>query len=152
MKIESNFIVADLGYGSGFFTNPRSKKVKKVYGIDVQKGMLNFLEVKIRRLKIENIEPLLSTENEIPLENDRLDLLLLMNTLHEFDDRERMVLQINRVLKQGGIAVIADLKKKDTGFGPPLAVRLSKQQAMDLFEKRSFTALQKRELKYITIC
>ena len=61
-------------------------------------------------------------------------------------------MQINRVLKQGGIAVIADLKKKDTGFGPPLAVRLSKQQAMDLFEKRSFTALQKRELKYITIC
>ncbi len=148
MKIESNFIAADLGCGSGFFTIPLSRMVKKVYGIDVQRGMLNFLEEKIRRLRIENIEPLLSTENEIPLENDSLDLLLSVNTLHEFADKERMVLQIRRVLKQGGIAVIADFKKKDTGFGPPSAIRVSKQQAMDLFERRSFTTRQKRELKY----
>lgn len=148
LKVESNFIVADLGCGSGFFTIPLSKKVRKVYGIDVQKRMLDFLEEKIQRLKIRNIEPLLSTVNEIPLENDSLDLLLSINTLHEFDDKEGMVLQIRRVLKQDGIAVIADFKKKDTGFGPPVAIRLSKQQAINLFEKKSFTTLRKKDLKY----
>jgi len=116
MKIESNFIVADLGYGSGFFTNPRSKKVKKVYGIDVQKGMLNFLEVKIRRLKIENIEPLLSTENEIPLENDRLDLLLLMNTLHEFDDRERMVCRLIGCLNRAELQLLQTSRRRTQGL------------------------------------
>jgi ubiquinone/menaquinone biosynthesis C-methylase UbiE len=148
LKIEPNLVAADLGCGSGFFTIPLSKGVKKVYAIDVQKRMLEFLEEKIRRLKIKNIEPLLSTENEIPLENDSLDLLLSMNTLHEFDDKERMVEQIRRVLKQSGTAVIADFKKEDTGFGPPVAIRFSKQQAVNLFEKKGFTTLQREELKY----
>ena len=148
LKIESSFIAADLGCGSGFFTIPLSKKVRKVYGIDVQEKMLEFLEEKIRRLKIENIEPLLSTGNEIPLESDSIDFLITMNTLHEFDDKEKMVEQIRRVLKQGRAVLIADFKKKETGFGPPVAVRLSQQQALTLFENSGFTPLLKRELEY----
>ena len=110
--------------------------------------MLELLEEKIRKLNIENVEPLLSTENNIPLESNSLDLLISMNTLHEFDDRERMVEQIKRVLKLAGIALIADFKKKGTGFGPPVAVRLSKQQAIALFEDGGFKTLQKRELEH----
>ena len=148
LKIESSFVAADLGCGSGFFTVPLSKKVRKVYGIDVQEKMLEFLEEKIRRLKIGNIEPLLSTGNEIPLGNDSIDLLITMNTLHEFDDKEKMVEQIKRVLKQGRTVLIADFKKEETRFGPPIAVRLSKQQALTLFENSGFTTLLKRELEY----
>jgi ubiquinone/menaquinone biosynthesis C-methylase UbiE len=148
LKIEPNLVAADLGCGSGFFTIPLSREVKKVYAIDVQKKMLEFLQEKIRRLKIKNIEPLLSTGSEIPLEDDSVDLLLSMNTLHEFDDKERMAEQIRRVLKQGGVAVIADFKKKDTGFGPPVAIRLSKQQAINLFEQNDLTILRAKELKY----
>ena len=106
------------------------------------------IEEKIRRLKIGNIEPLLSTGNEIPLGNDSIDLLITMNTLHEFDDKEKMVEQIKRVLKQGRTVLIADFKKEETRFGPPIAVRLSKQQALTLFENSGFTTLLKRELEY----
>lgn len=67
VEIKPNFVAADLGCGSGFFTVPLSRKVKKVYGIDIQKEMLEFLEQKIRKLKIKNIEPRLSRKNEIPL-------------------------------------------------------------------------------------
>lgn len=148
LKIESNFVAADLGCGSGFFTIPLSRRVRKVYGIDVQEKMLELLKEKIRKLNIENVEPLLSTENNIPLESNSLDLLISMNTLHEFDDRKRMVEQIKRVLKLAGIALIADFKKEETGFGPPVAVRLSKQQAIALFEDRGFKTLQKRELEH----
>ena len=148
LRIKPDIVAADLGCGSGFFTIPLSKEVKKVYAIDVQKKMLEFLQEKIRRLRIRNIEPLLSTGNDIPLEDDSVDLLMSMNTLHEFDDKKRMAKQIRRVLKQGGVAVIADFKKKNRGFGPPLAIRLSKQQAINLFEQSGFTILQTKELKY----
>ena len=148
LRIKPDIVAADLGCGSGFFTIPLSKEVKKVYAIDVQKKMLEFLQEKIRRLRIRNIEPLLSTGSKIPLEDDSVDLLMSMNTLHEFDDKKRMAKQIRRVLKQGGVAVIADFKKKNRGFGPPLAIRLSKQQAINLFEQSGFTILQTKELKY----
>ena len=94
IELDRNYVAADLGCGSGFFTIPLSRKVKKVYGIDVQKEMLEFLEKKITRQKIGNIKLLLSGEDEIPLENKSVDLLISANTLHEFRDKEKMIREI----------------------------------------------------------
>jgi len=146
VEIKPDFVAADLGCGSGFFTVPLSQKAKNVYGIDVQKEMLKFLEQKIQKLKIKNIVPLLSRENEIPLENESVDVLVSVNTLHEFDDRERMIDEMRRVLKHGGKALIVDFKKEDTGFGPPVSIRVSKRRAIRLFEKRGFIVLRTEDL------
>lgn len=148
VEIKSDFVAADLGCGSGFFTIPLSKKVKKVYGIDVQQEMLDFLNQNVRKLKIRNIQPLLAKENKIPLDNESVDLLVSVNTLHEFDDKEKMIKEMHRVLKQNGKVVIADFKKENTGFGPPVSIRVSKKGAVSLFEKHGFTTLKTRDLPY----
>jgi len=90
IDLNPDYVVVDLGCGSAFFTVPLSRKVKKVYGIDVQKEMLAFLEQKIQRQKIGNIEPLLSGKDEIPLENESVDLLITVNTLHEIPNKKRL--------------------------------------------------------------
>jgi ubiquinone/menaquinone biosynthesis C-methylase UbiE len=148
IDLDPDYVAADLGCGSGFFTIPLSRRVKKVYGIDVQKEMLEFLEQKIKNQGIENITPLLSKENEIPLENETLDLLITANTLHEFSDKEKIIQEMHRVLRQEGRAAIVDFKKKETGFGPPVAIRLSKDQAKHLFEKNGFTVVKSKDLTY----
>ncbi len=148
VEIKSDFVAVDLGCGSGFFTLPLSKKAKKVYAIDVQKEMLGFLEQKIQRLKIKNIVPLLSKGNKIPLEDETVDLLVSVNTLHEFNNKERTIEEIRRVLKRGGKALLADFKKESTGPGPPVAIRVSKKQAINLFEKKGFTSLKAQDLSY----
>jgi ubiquinone/menaquinone biosynthesis C-methylase UbiE len=148
--IEHNrdYVAADLGCGSGFFTIPLSRRVKKVYGIDVQKEMLEFLRQKIKKQGIENITTLFSKENEIPLEDETLDLVITANTIHEFSEKEKMILEMRRVLRQDGKAAIIDFKKKATGFGPPVSIRLSKDQAMHLFEKNGFTVVKSKDLTY----
>lgn len=148
IKFSSDYVAADLGCGSGFFTIPLSWKVKKVYAIDVQKAMLNYLEQKIKNQKIKNITTLLSKENEIPLENESVDLLISINTLHEFSDKEKMIQEMQRVLRQDGKALVVDFKKEETRFGPPKTIRLSKDQAKHLFEKNSFTVLKSKDLTY----
>jgi len=148
VRLKPYFIAADLGCGSGYFTVPLSKKVKKVYGIDVQKEMLNFLEDKMKKLRIKNIEPLLSKSNEIPLENESVHLLISVNTLHEFDDRERMIKEMRRVLKKDGRLLIVDFKKEETGFGPPVKIRVSKEKGVKLFEEKGLRLLKMKELSY----
>lgn len=148
LKLSRSYVAADLGCGSGFFTLPLSRQVKKVYGIDVQEEMLEFLEQKIKGQKISNIELLLSKENEIPLENQSVELLISANTLHEFGDKKKMIREIRRVLKDDGKALIIDFKKEDTGFGPPIPIRLSRDQVKYLFEKKGFTVLKSRDLTY----
>ena len=148
LELKSSYVVADLGCGSGYFAVPISRKVKKVYGVDVQKEMLEYLEQKIREQKIGNIETLLSEENKIPLKDESVDMLLSVNTLHEFQDKEKMIKEMQRVLRPNGRATIVDFRKEDTGFGPPVSVRVSKEQVERLFEKQGLTVLTTHDLKY----
>ena len=141
------FVAADIGSGSGFLALPLSKKVTKVYAVDVQLEMLKALEQKIRKLGIKNIEMLLAGQNEIPLESRSVDILLSVNTLHEFDDKRKMISEMARVLKEGGKAVISDWKKENTDFGPPTSIRVAKQQAIDMF-KEDFNPLKEENLQY----
>jgi ubiquinone/menaquinone biosynthesis C-methylase UbiE len=148
LELKPSYVVADVGCGSGYFAVPISRKVKKVYGVDVQKEMLEYLEQKIRKQKIGNIETLLSKEDEIPLPNESVDLLLSVNTLHEFHDKEKMITEMRRVLQHRGLVAIVDFRKEDTEFGPPVAIKVSKEQAEDLFEKQGFTVQNVHNLKY----
>jgi len=148
LELKPSYIVADLGCGSGYFTVPISRKVKKVYAIDFQKEMLDFVEQKIQRQKLINIKLLLSGKYEIPLENASVDLLITVNTLHEFPDQKNTIKEIWRVLKPEGHAVIIDFKKEDTAVGPPIAIRVSQNQAKQLFEERGFTIVKAHELMY----
>jgi len=147
-EIRPEWIAADLGCGSGYFTTILARQVKKVYGIDVQREMLDFLEEKIRRLKIKNIELLLSRANEIPLNSKSVDLLISVNTLHEFDDRDKMIREMQRVVKPLGRLLIVDFQKKETDFGPPVSIRISRVQAVKSFLKSGFTLLKQRDLAY----
>lgn len=148
VETRPSFAAADLGCGSGFFTLPLAEKVKKVYAIDVQKEMLAIIEQKIRKQKIRNIELVLSEGNKIPLENESIELLISVNTLHEFDERARMVREMHRVLKPNGEALIVDFKKESTGFGPPVAIRVSKEEAVSLFERNDFNTLKTVDLPF----
>jgi ubiquinone/menaquinone biosynthesis C-methylase UbiE len=148
LNLKPTDIIADLGCGSGYFTVPLSRKVKKVYAIDIQPEMLEYLENKIKQQKILNIETLLSTENEIPLQDESIDLLMTVNTIHEFRNKEQIISEIRRVLKPEGKAVIIDFKKEETGFGPPVSIRLSKEQAKRLLEKQGLPLMKSHDLKY----
>ena len=148
LELKPDYVVADLGCGSGYFSVPISQKVKRVYGIDVQQEMLDYLDQKVRKQRISNIETVLSHGNDIPLENESVDLLLTVNTLHEFRDKENTAKEIKRVLKHNGIAVIVDFVKKETSRGPPIKIRVSQQQAIELFEKEGLNFQKSHSLPY----
>ena len=148
LELKPFYVVADLGCGSGYFTIPISRKVKKVYGIDIQKEMLGFIEEKIQKQEILNIKTLRSKENEIPLQNGSVDLLLSVNRLHEFQDKEKIIDEMQRVIKHEGQIAIIDFKKEKINFGPPVAIRISKEKRVYLFEKKGFTFLKSHDLKY----
>ena len=149
LDLKASQTVADLGCGSGYFSVPISKKVKKVYAIDLQKEMLEHLEKKLLNQGIKNIITVLSSDgSKIPLPEQTIDTLLTVNTLHEFQNLDSMAEEIRRVIKQKGHAVIVDFKKAESDFGPPLAIRIPKQDAMALFENHGFETANTLELQH----
>jgi len=148
LDLQPNNIVADLGCGSGVFTIPISKKVKKIYGIDIEPKMIQVLNQKILQKNIKNISTLLSNGIKIPLETSSLNLLITVNTLHEFNDRNKVFKEIFRVLKPTGKLAVVDFKKKREDFGPPSKIRISSRQAKKMFEQNCFRILITKYLKY----
>jgi len=148
LDLNHNYIAADLGCGSGVFTIPLSKKVKRVYAIDVEPKMIEIVDQKIIKNKIINIATMLSLDNKIPLANDFLDLLLTINTLHEFNDLNRTLSEIYRILKPNGKVAVVDFKKKNEGFGPPQNIRISSHKARKLFIEKKFEVLKMKYFRF----
>lgn len=148
LQLKPNYIVIDLGCGSGYFSIPLSKKVKRVYGIDLQKEMLDYLKQKIEKQKIENIELILSKADKIPLINNCTNILLTVNTLHEFESRTEVISEIQRLISKNGQLIVIDFKKEEADFGPPIEIRISKHQAINLFENKDFEVIGSYDLKY----
>lgn len=148
LNLHPNYLVADLGCGSGVFSIPLSFLVKHVYAIDVEPKMIEFVNQKILKQKIKNIKTMLSNGAVIPLEDDFLDLLLTVNTLHEFKNLNMTLKEIYRVLKPGGKIAVVDFKKKKEGFGPPEHIRISSRKARTILIKNNFKVSQMKYLRF----
>lgn len=148
LGLKNSDIVADLGCGTGYFSVPISNKVNKVYSIDVQQEMLDYLLQKIQSQQISNIEVLLSKDvNKIPLPKESVTVLLTVNTLHEFQDVQQMIKEIWRVLKSNGKVAIIDFKKENTSLGPPVSIRISQCHAIKLFQNMGLKNVVVHDLK-----
>jgi ubiquinone/menaquinone biosynthesis C-methylase UbiE len=59
-----------------------------------------------------------------------------------------MIREMNRVIKPHGRLLIVDFKKRETGFGPPVSIRISKVQAVKLLSKSGFILVGQKDLEY----
>ncbi len=49
-------------------------------------------------------------------------------------NRSNVYKEILRILKADGIVIIIDWKKEETSFGPPIHIRMSKEDYLDVFK------------------
>jgi ubiquinone/menaquinone biosynthesis C-methylase UbiE len=142
LGLDGRHVLVDLGCGTGFFSIPASRRVKKVFALDIQQKMLDILNEKITREKITNIETILSEETLIPLSDNSVDVLLMVNVFHELDDRSSLLKQVKRVLNKNGRLAIIDWNKIEMDFGPPFWERLDEKDVIDIGQANGFTILQ----------
>jgi predicted methyltransferase len=116
LRIEPGQTVADIGAGSGYYTELLSKATGptgKVYATELQPEMLRLLEQRIRRKRLANVETILSTETDPRLPASSIDLALLVDVYHEFAQPQAMLQGIRRALKPGGRLVLIEFRKED---------------------------------------
>jgi predicted methyltransferase len=96
--------VADLGSGSGYFTFRLASRVGpegKVYAVDIDEESINKVRQRKEREKLEQVEAILS-EPDDPRLPAGLDVVLIVDTYHEFRDYDRIMQAVLRALKPGG--------------------------------------------------
>jgi SAM-dependent methyltransferase len=115
MKLKPTDVVADVGAGTGYFTFRLSHVVTqgKVYAVDIQPEMLNVIEQRKQKLKAENVVGIRSTEKDVKLPDNSVDVVLLVDVYHEFEFPYEMMQSIKRALKPGGRVVQIEYRGED---------------------------------------
>ncbi len=129
--LRPGMVLADVGCGTGFFSIPASKMVGpegRVYGVDMQEEMLWNFQSRLVEAGVNNVLPVLSLEDAIPLPSGSVDMILLVNTLHELSG-DATLLEIGRILRPGGFLGVVDWQKESMEMGPPVEHRLSLEEA-----------------------
>lgn len=116
LDLKPGMIVADVGAGSGYYSELISKQIGpngKVYATDIQPGMISLLRERIARSNLTNVEPLLSTATDSRLPDAAVDMILLVDVYHEFSEPQQMLRQLRAALKPGGLLVLLEFRKED---------------------------------------
>lgn len=134
LQVRSGETVADLGAGSGYYTELLSKAVGPagtVYATDIQPEMLRLLERRIRERGLANVKPVLGSEDDPRLPPAALDLVLMVDVYHELARPQEMLRRIRAALKPGGRLVLLEFRKEDP------AVPIREEHKMSVREART---------------
>jgi SAM-dependent methyltransferase len=120
-------VVADLGSGTGFYTDHVASAAKRVYALDVQPGM----HERYREKGIpSNVVPVTADIGSLPF-SDSLDAVVSTMTFHEFASPAAMEGVVD-ALVPGGRVAIADWTRAGAGNeGPPRSERYAADDAVE---------------------
>jgi ubiquinone/menaquinone biosynthesis C-methylase UbiE len=95
--------ILDVPAGTGILTVEKYKRLtnSKIVCVDYSNDMLEIAKKRFDGL--ENVECRQGDVGNMPFEDEAFDMVLSMNGFHAFPDKERAFIEINRVLKNGGI-------------------------------------------------
>lgn len=148
--LDRDDVVADVGSGTGFYTDDLATTGAEVYGLDVQPAM----HAAYREKGVPaNVHLLTAEAGTLPFVDDALSAVVSTMTYHEFAT-EAAIAELARVLAPGGRLAVADWTSEGTGTdGPPLAERFAAAEAVEHLEAAGFTierATDRRETFVVT--
>lgn len=121
-------VVADVGAGSGWFTVRLARRVGPngiVYAQDVQSEMLAAITRRVQREGLTNVRPVLGRGSDPRLPAAALDAVLVVDVVHEIDDRVTLFENLARALKPLGRIGVVDFRIGGAGPGPDADERVA---------------------------
>lgn len=141
IDIKAGSTVADIGAGSGYFTERLARRVGpagRVYANDIQPGMLDLIEARMAREKLTNIVPVLGAVDDPKLPVGVLDLALMVDVYHEFSAPEAMLRGLAAALKSGGRLVLLEYRAEDSKVNILADHKMTKTQVQREVEAAGF--------------
>jgi demethylmenaquinone methyltransferase/2-methoxy-6-polyprenyl-1,4-benzoquinol methylase len=102
--------ILDIATGTGDLAiNLTKTNASKIIGLDISDGMLNVGRKKIEKLQLNNrIEMVLADSEKIPFSDHSFNAITVAFGVRNFENLEKGLSEIYRVLKPGGIFVVLE--------------------------------------------
>lgn len=135
LSLSPDDTVADLGSGTGFFTDDVAPYADEVYAVDVQEEMQDYYREKGIP---ENVNLVTSDVSDLPFDDGGVDAAFSTMTYHEFASDDALA-EVHRVLRADGRLVVVDWAATGSGeHGPPLDERFTAAEAAATLRANGF--------------
>jgi ubiquinone/menaquinone biosynthesis C-methylase UbiE len=131
LKLAPGSMVADLGAGTGYFSRYLAQAVGErgtVLAADVEPQLVEHIRKRAEREKTTNVVPVLASADNPRLPYGRVDVVLIVDTYHHFNDRIAYLRRLAQALAAGGRIAVIDWFKRELPEGPPMDHKLAREQ------------------------
>ena len=116
LDLKPGMVVADIGAGSGYYSTRIAKRVGptgRVYATDIQPGMIEILERRIKNEGLANITTVLGGMDDPRLPPGTIDLAIMVDVYHELQQPQVFLQRLKPAFKPGGRLVLLEFRKED---------------------------------------
>jgi ubiquinone/menaquinone biosynthesis C-methylase UbiE len=133
LELKPGVTVADVGAGSGYFAVRLAEAVGgsgRVLAVDISPDMILHMNRRLRDAGIRNVQTVLSAPDDPLLADSTVDLFFICDTWHHIDERPKYLALLKRMLRPGGRIAIVDFQKRPLSFGPPLEMKIAREDVV----------------------
>lgn len=141
LAIKPGEVIADIGAGTGYFTFRLAHHVGakgKVYAVDVSPDMIRHLNRRSRDTKTTNVVAILADNDDPLLPEQSVNRIFICDVWHHVENQTKYLALMKKTLKPGGEIVMIDFHKKELPFGPPLQMKIAREDLIKQLEGNGF--------------
>jgi ubiquinone/menaquinone biosynthesis C-methylase UbiE len=141
LALEPGQVVADIGAGSGYFTLRFARAVGdtgRVYAVDISPDMVRHVNRRVRDAGIRNVVSVLAEPDDPLLPDASVDRFVIVDTWHHIEDQAKYLALMKKMLKPGGQVVHIDFQKRELPIGPPLAMKIAREDLVKQMQGAGF--------------
>ena len=102
--------VLDVASGEGFGCYAMSQFARSVVGVDIG---VSSVEHALRRYKWLNVDFRAGSCSDMPLDDNSVDVVVSFEAIEHHDERDRMMQEVRRLLRPGGVFIISIPEKHE---------------------------------------
>ena len=141
LNLSAGEVIADIGAGSGYFTFSLARHVSErgtIYAVDVSPDMILHINRRIRDLKVSNVVSILADPDDPLLPAASVNRFFFCDSWHHIENQTKYLSLMKRLLKPTGEIVVIDFHKKELPVGPPLEMRIAREDLITQMEDNGF--------------
>lgn len=149
LQVKPGQVVADIGAGTGYFSVRLARAVGdtgRVFAVDVSADMAQHLNRRIRDANIPNIVGVLAPADDPLLREQSVDLIFICDVWHHVEQQEAYLAHLRRALKPGGRLVMIDFQKRDLPVGPPVEMKIAKEDLIAQMQRAGWTVAREHDI------
>jgi ubiquinone/menaquinone biosynthesis C-methylase UbiE len=147
LRLHGDETVVDYGAGTGAYTVAVAEAVPggRVVAVEALPRLAEMLRAKLTPELAERLEIVETDDNTVPEPDGVADRVVMVDVLHHLYDQPGALAEVTRLLRPGGLFVVADWGDKERPIGPPVGHVLGLAAARDVVAAMGLDVVESHE-------